>query len=139
MNRYGKFPLLAVAIAAVCTVAHAAPGGMENDAMAGTTVKVPLAQAVTTAEQHANGKAARAEYENSKHGWIYDVEVVSGAKVFDVKVDADKGTVISSAEDKADRDDDHGQQVASEFRGVKGRDVNQLMSLVSRPPNRTAN
>ena len=33
------------------------------------------------AEQHANGKASRAEYENSKQGWVYDVEVVSGAKV----------------------------------------------------------
>jgi hypothetical protein len=64
-------------------------------------------QAVTVAEQHANGKASRAEYENSKQGWVYDVEVVSGAKVFDVRVDADKGTVISSAEDKADHDDDH--------------------------------
>jgi len=35
------------------------------------------------------------------------VEVVSGPKVFDVKVDPDKGTVISFSEDKADRDDDH--------------------------------
>lgn len=41
---------------------------------------------------------------------MYEVEVVSGAKVFDVKIDADKGTVISSAEDKADRDNDHDKQ-----------------------------
>ncbi|MFZ3222617.1 MAG: PepSY domain-containing protein [Rugosibacter sp.] len=106
MNRYSKLSLLATAIASG-TVAYAAQGGMENDAMAITKAKIPLAQAVTAAEQHANGKAARAEYERSKHGWVYDVEVVSGVKVFDVKVDADKGTVISSAEDKADRDDDH--------------------------------
>lgn len=52
-------------------------------------------------------ECSRAEYEKSQQGWAYDVEVVSGAKVFDVKVDADKGTVISAAEDKADRDDDH--------------------------------
>ena len=107
MNRYSKLSILAAAIAAAATVAYAAQGSMENDAMAITKAKIPLAQAVTTAEQHANGKAARAEYENSKQGWVYDVEVVRGAKVFDVKVDADKGTVISSAEDKADRDDDH--------------------------------
>ena len=110
MNRYSKLSLLATAIAAAVTVAYAAQGGMENDAMAITKAKIPLAQAVTTAEQHANGKASRAEYENSKQGWVYDVEVVSGAKVFDVKVDAEKGTVISSAEDKADRDDDHDKQ-----------------------------
>ncbi len=110
MNRYSKISLLAAAIAAVGTVAYAAQGSMENDAMAITKAKIPMAQAVTTAEQHANGKAARAEYENSKQGWVYDVEVVSGSKVFDVRVDADKGTVISSAEDKADRDDDHDKQ-----------------------------
>jgi uncharacterized membrane protein YkoI len=110
MNRYGKFSLLAIAIAAAGTVAYATTGSMENDAMAIAKAKIPLAQAVTVAEQHANGKAASAEYENSKQGWVYDVEVVSGAKVFNVKVDADKGTVIASSEDKADRDDDHDKQ-----------------------------
>jgi uncharacterized membrane protein YkoI len=110
MNRYSKLSLLAAALAAAGTVAYAAQGSMENDAMAITQAKISLTQAVTTAEQHANGKAARAEYENSKQGWVYDVEVVSGTKVFDVKVDADKGTVISSAEDKIDRDDDHDKQ-----------------------------
>ena len=110
MHRYSKFSLLAVTIAAAGTVAYAANGGMENDAMAIAKANIPLAQAVTTAEQQTNGKAARAEFENSKQGWVYDVEVVSGAKVFDVKVDADNGTVISSAEDKADHDDDHDKQ-----------------------------
>ena len=37
-----------------------------------------VAVAATGAEQHANGKASRAEYENSKQGWVYDVEVISG-------------------------------------------------------------
>jgi len=110
MNRYSKLSLLAITIAAIGTVAFAAQSRMENDAMTITRAKTPLAQAVTTAEQHANGKATRAEYENTKQGWVYDVEVVSGAKVFDVRVDADKGTVISSAEDKADRDNEHDKQ-----------------------------
>jgi len=110
MHRYSKLSLLAVALAAAGIVAHAAESGTENDAMSITKAKIPLAQAIAAAEQQVNGKAARAEFENSKRGWVYDVEVVSGAKVFDVKVDADKGTVISSAEDKADRDDDHDQQ-----------------------------
>ena len=110
MNRFSKLSLLAAAIAAAGTAAYAAQGSMENDAMAVIKAKIALTQAVTIAEQHANGKAARAQYENSKQGWVYDVEVVNGAKVFDVKVDADKGTVISSAEDKADRDHDHDKQ-----------------------------
>ena len=107
MNSYSKFSFLTIAIAAAGSIAYAAQSGTENDATAIAKAKIPLAQAVTIAEQHANGKAARAEYENSKQGWVYDVEVVSGLKVFDVKVDADKGTVISSAEDTVDRDDDH--------------------------------
>ena len=110
MYRYSKLSLLAVAIATAGTVAYAANGGMENDAMAINKAKISLIQAVTVAEQHANGKASQAEFENSKQGWVFDVEVVSGAKVFDVKVDADKGTVISSAEDKADRDDEHDEK-----------------------------
>ncbi|MGF6916735.1 PepSY domain-containing protein [Paraburkholderia sp. 40] len=100
MYRYTKLSLLAIAIATTGAVAYAAKGGMEIDALAISKAKIPLTQAVTVAEQHANGKASRAEYENSKQGWVYDVEVVSGAKVFDVRVDPDKGTVISSAEDK---------------------------------------
>lgn len=110
MHRYTKLSLLAITIAAAGAAAYAAKGGMENDTLAITKAQIPLTQAVNVAEQHANGKASRAEYENSKQGWVYDVEVVSGAKVFDVRIDADKGTVISSAEDKADHDDDHDKQ-----------------------------
>ena len=112
MTYFRKLSVLAatlVAVGAIGTVATIAYAGknMENDALAIVNAKIPLAQAVTTAEQHVNGKASRGEYEQSKQGWVYDIEVVSGAKVFDVKVDADKGTVISSVEDKADHDDDH--------------------------------
>lgn len=112
MVRYSKFSLLAVAIGitAAGNLAYAATGTMENDALSIGKAKIGLAQAITVAQQHTNGKAARAEYENSKNGWVYAVEVVSGAKVFDIKVDADKGTIISSAEDKTDRDDDHDKQ-----------------------------
>ena len=111
MNRYSKLSLLAAAIAAAGTVAYAAQGSMENDAMAITKAKIPLAQAVTTAEQHANGKASRAEFEHSKRsGWLYEVEVVSGSKVFDVKVDANQGTVIAATEDRPDHGDGHDDQ-----------------------------
>ena len=106
MFPYARPSLLAIAFAAAASVAYASKS-IENDAMAIAKAKIPLAQAVATAEKHANGNAVRAEFENSKQGWIYDVEVVSNAKVFDVRVDADKGTVISSVEDKSDHDDDH--------------------------------
>jgi uncharacterized membrane protein YkoI len=107
MYRYTKLSVLAIAVAASGAVAYAATSGDANDAQAINNAKIPIAQEIGVAEQHANGKATRAEYEKTRQGWAYDVEVVSGAKVFDVKVDADRGTVISSTEDKADRDHDH--------------------------------
>jgi len=106
MSHYRKLSILVVALAAVGTVAYAAKD-MENDALAITQAKISLAQAVTAAEQHVKGKASRAEYEQTKKGWAYDVEVVSGNKIFDVTVDADNGTVIAATEDKADHDDEH--------------------------------
>jgi len=81
----------------------------ENDALAVTKATVTLLQAVATAEQSANGKAARAEFEQDKKGPHYEVEIVSGAKVYDVNVDAASGKVLSSVEDrndKGEKDDD---------------------------------
>lgn len=98
----------AVPIAAAGAFAYAARGGgFENDALAIDKAGFPLIQAVTAAEQRAKGKAARAEYGHSKQGGVDDVEVASGARVFDARVDAQTGTVISSAEDKTAHDDAH--------------------------------
>ena len=110
MNRYTKFSLLSIAVATTGAIAYAAQGSSDNDDLAITKAKIPLTQAVIVAEQHVNGKASRAEFENSRQGWVYDVEVISGAKVFDVRVDADKGTVILTAKDEADHDEDHDKQ-----------------------------
>lgn len=106
MSHHKKLSILAIALTAVGTAAYATKG-MENDALAITQAKIPLAQAVTTAEQHIKGRALHAEYEQTRKGWLYDVEVVSGNKVFDVKVDANNGTVIASTEDTTDHDDEH--------------------------------
>jgi hypothetical protein len=38
--------------------------------------------------------------------WAYEIEVRNGANVFDVEVDADKGTVIATAEGRPGADDD---------------------------------
>ncbi|MDE3011857.1 MAG: PepSY domain-containing protein [Pseudomonadota bacterium] len=110
MNRYTQLSLLAIAIASCGAAAYATSTAPENDALALTRARIPLAQAVTLAEHHANGKAARAEYEASPQGGAYEVEVVSGNRVFDVKVDANQGTVMASAEDQADREDEHDEQ-----------------------------
>lgn len=109
-----RFTKMAVAITVLTTAGLGAfayaSKGVENDAMSIVNAKVSMSQAVSVAEQHANGKASRAEYEKTKSGWTYDVEVVSGVKVYDVSVNAENGTVITSTEDKTDHDDDNDKE-----------------------------
>jgi len=69
-----------------------------------------MTQALTTAEQHVNGKASHADIEKTKADLAYDFEVVGGSKVFDVRIDADKGTALSSAQGKSDHDDEADKQ-----------------------------
>ncbi|KZD21176.1 PepSY domain-containing protein [Tardiphaga robiniae] len=69
--------------------------------------RTSMGAAVAAAEKHAGGKAVRAEYEKGKDGrWAYDVEVAGGTDMFDVRIDADAGTVIASTKDAADSDDE---------------------------------
>jgi len=83
----------------------------ENDALVITNsmanAKVNLGQAVTTAEQQVGGKASHAEFEHHHDRPAFDVEVVKGNRVMDVKVDAINGQVISARADQADHEDEH--------------------------------
>jgi len=104
MSRKLMFACAALSLVAAAPAAHAAD--KSNDAVPVVAARVTLSDAVTAAEQKVQGKAVRAEYEAQKGGgWVYDVEVVAGSKVFDVKVDGDKGTVIAATEDEKDADD----------------------------------
>jgi uncharacterized membrane protein YkoI len=95
---------LAATIGTACADSEKRAG---NDATAIANARISLVTAVTTAEQHVQGKAVRAEYEQRKDGqWIYEIEVAAASGVFDVKIDADKGTVIASTADKVDTEDD---------------------------------
>ena len=106
MYRYRKSFILVFALAIVGIVSYAADN-IENDALNIAQAKISLVQAVNTAERHINGKASRAEFKQSKKGWVYNVEAVAGAKVFNIKVDAGNGTILTATEDTADRDDGH--------------------------------
>ncbi len=104
-----KRSLSLVAIALLSTTAICtsyAAGVKENDALAVQTTKISLTQAVDAAEKHVAGKASRAELEKHKDQLVFDVEVVSGNKVMDVKVDPENGKVLAAKEDKADQDHD---------------------------------
>ncbi len=103
MIRATRIALLAAALAAGGTAAAAR--SEVGDVAGIANAKIPMTQAVAVAERYAGGSAARAGFEHSKRRWIYDVEVVSGARVFDVRVDARNGAVISSIEDKIEAGD----------------------------------
>lgn len=101
-----------VALLAAASIATA--GGLvyanqtgTNDAMTGLAkANISLEQAVAAAQQQqVGGKATKAELESEKGAAYYEVEVVSNNQVFDVKVDATNGSVLSSKLDKQDSEE----------------------------------
>lgn len=111
MKRHYTYSLLGAGLIAVGAIAYAEKGEPANepetDSVPVTQAPVSLVQAVQTAELRAGGKAREAEYTHSREGWVYEVEVFTGTKVFDVRVDSTTGSVISSEEDVPDRDERH--------------------------------
>ena len=62
-----------------------------------------MAQAVIAAEQYVGGKAVHAEFERHKEKSTFDIEVVKDKIIMKVKVDPTTGEVISSVEDKNEK------------------------------------
>ena len=81
-----------------------ANGGRENDAALLSNAKISLTQAIAAAEQHAQGKAVRAELEDENGTLVYGVEVASGTRTTDVKVDINNGKILSAQADQADHE-----------------------------------
>ena len=109
-QRKSKLALAALALtSAAAGVSVYAAGHPGNDARIIPNAKISLSQAVIAAEQHVGGTASKAEVEQHAGKAVYDVEVVKGPQVFDVKISPDQGTVIATTEDRNDHDD-HDQQ-----------------------------
>ena len=109
MKRNLKTPLVALAIvlgAGVGVTLAARAAGGENDAVATLAqAHIGLTQAVDIALAQTAGRATRAELGDENGHAIYEIEVVAANnQVFDLKVDAVAGKVLSSQIDKADRD-----------------------------------
>lgn len=119
MVRQSLFALLASVLIVAGGATAFATQTVQNDAAPMPQAAMTLTQAIAVAEQQAGGRAVRADVAHSKaHGWIYDVEVVADAKVFDIQVSAQTGTVLASSLDSRDqdnardeeRDDEHGER-----------------------------
>jgi hypothetical protein len=66
-----------------------------------------LTAAVSAAEKRLQGQAVGAGYRQQDDGRrVYEIEVRNRSNVFDVEVDADKGTVIATAEGRPGAKDD---------------------------------
>lgn len=69
MLRKTTLGAIAVLVTSISAIGYAV-GNMENDALTSPAAKTSLSQAINKAEQHAKGRALRAEYEDSKLGWV---------------------------------------------------------------------
>jgi len=87
---------------------------MQNDALGIADAGISLTQAVTAAEQHVGGKASSAEYELDQGRGVFEVEVVKGSEVMDVRVDPTSGKVLSAMNDKVDQGNDEEHEGESE-------------------------
>ena len=105
MKRKIYLAALAAFVATAAIGSAYAAKAAENDAMVISAASIDLGEAVTSAEQHVGGKATRAEFERHKGKWVFDVEVVKGRSVMDVKVDASTGKVVEATSDAVDKDD----------------------------------
>ena len=99
----GKLILLTTAAALLATSACEA---RERNQPTPPEARVSITDAIVAAQQHSNGKAVRAEYEQQKDGrWVYDVKVRSGAGLSEVRVHPDKGNVLGMRDATNDDDD----------------------------------
>ena len=111
MNRKNTLSMIiaAAGLATAGGLAFASQATTTNDAHADLAkAQITLEQAVGSAlGQHPGGKATKAELESKKGRAYFDVEVATAdQKVFDVKIDAGTGKVLSSQLDKNDGADE---------------------------------
>ncbi len=100
----GAIGLTVLGVSLAIAGVNSANEGQENDAALLSKAKISLTQAIAAAEGHAQGKAVRAELEDENGTLVYGVEVASGTRTTDVKVDVNDGKILSAQADEADHE-----------------------------------
>lgn len=72
------------------------------------TAPVSLPQAITTAEQHANGRAVSAGAEEHDSRVLYEVKTVAGSRQVEFQIDPQTGNVVKTEDHHDDDDEDVG-------------------------------
>ena len=90
-------------LAATTLVLFAIPAFSATDASEAAYLaekaKITLTEAVATAQSKVQGTAVSADLDSHRGAVVYEVEVLSGARLFDVRLDAVNGSIISVKED----------------------------------------
>ena len=73
-----------------------------EDAKALSEAKISLIDAIQAAEAHTNGTAFDAQIEDDSFSPEFEVGVVVGHTVYEVRIDGETGDVISAREDRDD-------------------------------------
>lgn len=105
LRLFSSRPLIAATFIIAATTVAAAPKIVhENDAVADLRrAKISLTDAVARSQSQFGGQAVRAELDGESGKPVYDIELVRGNTVHEVRLDAVSGAVLSS---KVDEDDD---------------------------------
>lgn len=64
--------------------------------------KITLVDAIRAAEQHQGGRAFEASLDDDSFTPTYEVSLLAQEKLYDVRIDAVSGAVLSTREDKDD-------------------------------------
>lgn len=78
-----------------------------NDAVATLAeAKISIIQAIEAAQARVDGKVSHAVLKSAASGAYFDIEVVAGQEVSDLKVSAADGSILAVHADQADHDED---------------------------------
>lgn len=70
------------------------------------TSRISLSRAIVLAEASGHGKAVHAKLSTNPGKPAYDVEILTGGSLLDIRIDSRTGILISSTRDMPDRDAD---------------------------------
>ena len=59
---------------------------------------ISLTRAITAAEQHTDGKAIKADFDNADGQYLFEIEIAKDQSVQRVFVDADSGRIVADRE-----------------------------------------
>ena len=111
MNSRRTIQISLVATALLSATAFAAMAGTLHDELpaikaAVEASRISLSQATLLAEAAGPGKAIHAKLSIDPARAAYDVEILTGESLLDIKIDSRTGALISSSRDTPDRDAD---------------------------------